>query len=66
MDFFQTAEIKGEKPFKCLVCERLLLIKISPPAKLELKCPRCKTYIKLILKKLEIVDNLSKKEEIKI
>ena len=66
MDFFQTSEIKGEKPFKCPVCEKLLLIKVSPPAKLELKCSRCKTYMKLILKKLEIIDNLNKKEEINL
>lgn len=45
--YFETPEIKGEAPFKCYVCNKLLAADISGDYKIVLTCRRCKTKITL-------------------
>ena len=46
-EFFETEAIEGEKPFKCYMCGKMLLVDIEGDYILKLKCPRCKTKITL-------------------
>lgn len=43
-----TAEIEGEKEFRCYFCGKQLLQDIAGVCRLKLKCPRCKTQIELM------------------
>ena len=47
MDFFETPAIDGEKPFKCYVCNKMLIVDIEGEYTVKLQCPRCKTKITL-------------------
>jgi phage FluMu protein Com len=42
-----TDTIKGETPFKCYVCGRMLIVDIEGEYTVKLKCSRCKTEITL-------------------
>jgi phage FluMu protein Com len=44
-DYFETPEILGESPFRCYVCNELLVADIEGEYILKLKCRRCKTKI---------------------
>lgn len=46
-DYFETEAIEGETPFKCYVCNKMLIANVKGEYTLELKCPRCKTKITL-------------------
>jgi len=43
--YFETPEIKGETPFKCYVCGKMMAANLKGEYTLELKCPRCKTEV---------------------
>jgi DNA-directed RNA polymerase subunit RPC12/RpoP len=45
MDYFLTPQMKGEKPFNCYVCGKLLISDIEGEYTLKLVCPRCETKI---------------------
>jgi phage FluMu protein Com len=47
MGYFETDEIKGETPFKCYVCGKMMLADVEGEYKLKLKCTRCKTKVTL-------------------
>lgn len=51
MDYFETSSIDGEKPFKCYVCNKMLIVDIEGEYIVKLQCPRCKTKITLESKK---------------
>lgn len=46
-DYFETPEILGENPFRCYVCNELLIADIEGEYTVKLKCRRCKTKITL-------------------
>lgn len=46
--FNYTDEMKGIKPFRCYVCNKVLLVSIEGEYEVKLNCPRCKTRIVLI------------------
>jgi phage FluMu protein Com len=50
-DFFNTEAIEGETPFKCYVCNKMLIVDIEGEYTVKLQCPRCKTKITLESKK---------------
>ncbi len=43
-----TKSMLGEKPFRCYVCGKVLLVAIEGEYEIRLNCPRCKTCIVLI------------------
>lgn len=45
--YFETPEIKGETPFKCYVCGKMMVVNLKGEYVLELTCPRCKTEVTL-------------------
>jgi len=45
--FFYTEAIQGETPFKCYVCNEMLIANIEGEYRVYLKCRRCKTKITL-------------------
>lgn len=47
MDYFLTPSMKGEKPFKCYVCGKMLVVDIDGEYILKLSCPRCETKMVL-------------------
>lgn len=51
MDYFNTPAMKGEKPFKCYVCSKMLAVELEGEYTIKLKCPRCQTQITLETKK---------------
>lgn len=50
-EHFYTPEMEGEKPFRCYVCNELLIANIDGEYILDLKCRRCKTMIHIECKK---------------
>jgi len=44
---FLTEAIEGETPFKCYVCNEMLITNIEGEYIVKLKCRRCKTKITL-------------------
>lgn len=46
-EYFETEAIEGETPFKCYVCNKMLIANVEGEYVLKLKCPRCKTKITL-------------------
>lgn len=50
-DYFETEAIQGETPFKCYVCNKMLIANVEGEYTLKLHCPRCKTKIQLDTKK---------------
>lgn len=50
-DYFETEAIEGETPFKCYVCNKMLIVDIEGEYIVKLQCPRCKTKITLESKK---------------
>lgn len=44
-EYFNTPEIEGEKPFRCYICNELLIASIEGEYVLDLKCRRCKAII---------------------
>lgn len=44
-DYFETEAVQGETPFKCYVCNKMLIANVEGEYTLKLKCPRCKTKI---------------------
>jgi phage FluMu protein Com len=46
-DYFESESILGETPFKCYVCNKMLIVNIEGEYIVKLKCPRCKTKITL-------------------
>jgi phage FluMu protein Com len=46
-DYFESEAILGETPFKCYVCNKMLVVSIEGEYIVDLKCPRCKTKIRL-------------------
>lgn len=46
-EYFETEAIEGETPFKCYVCNKMLIANVEGEYTLKLKCPRCKTKITL-------------------
>lgn len=46
-NYIKTFAMKGEKPFKCYVCGKVLLVDVSGEYIIKLNCPRCKTCITL-------------------
>ena len=50
-DYFETEAIEGETPFKCYVCNKMLIANVEGEYTLKLKCPRCKTKITLVTEK---------------
>ncbi len=51
-DYFETEAIEGETPFKCYVCNKMLIANVEGEYTLKLKCPRCKTKITLVTEKV--------------
>lgn len=51
MDYFVTPEMEGERPFKCYVCDKMLIVDIGGEYTLKLHCSRCKTVIQIETKK---------------
>jgi phage FluMu protein Com len=51
MDYFETEAIEGERPFKCYVCSKMLVVDVEGEYTIKLQCPRCKTKITLESKK---------------
>jgi phage FluMu protein Com len=51
MDYFLTPQMKGEKPFNCYVCGKLLIADIDGEYMLKLTCPRCDTMMVIQTKK---------------
>ena len=47
MDYFETPAMEGERPFKCYVCNKMLLISIEGEYTIHMQCSRCKTKIAL-------------------
>lgn len=45
--YFLTEAIEGEVPFKCYVCNEMLIASVEGEYVLKLKCRRCKTKITL-------------------
>lgn len=45
--YIETSAVKGERPFKCYVCGKMLLIDIEGEYVIKLNCSRCKTIIRL-------------------
>lgn len=45
--YFNSEAIEGETPFKCYVCNKMLIANVEGEYILKLKCPRCKTKITL-------------------
>lgn len=45
--YFESEAIDGETPFKCYVCNKMLITDIQGEYTVKLKCPRCKTKITL-------------------
>lgn len=50
-DYFETEEIQGERPFKCYVCGKMLVVDIEGEYTIKLQCPRCKAKITVESKK---------------
>ena len=50
-DYFETEAIVGETPFKCYICNKMLIVDIEGEYTVKLQCPRCKTKITLETKK---------------
>lgn len=49
-NYEQTAEMKGEKPFRCYNCGKLLILDLGgTDYELMLHCPRCKAKINVTL-----------------
>lgn len=46
-NYFETGAINGEKPFKCYVCGKMLIVSVEGEYVIKLRCPRCKTKIVL-------------------
>jgi len=46
-EYFETEAIVGETPFKCYVCNKMLIVDIEGEYTVKLQCPRCKTKIRL-------------------
>ena len=46
-EYFYTEAIEGETPFKCYVCNEMLIADIEGEYVVHLKCRRCKTEITL-------------------
>jgi phage FluMu protein Com len=46
-EYFNTPSIEGERPFKCYVCNKLLIVDIDGEYSVRLQCSRCKTKITL-------------------
>jgi phage FluMu protein Com len=46
-NYFETEAIMGEIPFKCYVCNEMLIADIEGEYTVKLKCRRCKTKITL-------------------
>lgn len=46
-NYFASDEFEGERPFKCYVCRKMLIMSLEGEYKIQLKCPRCKTRITL-------------------
>jgi phage FluMu protein Com len=46
-NYFETEAIMGETPFKCYVCNEMLIANIEGEYIVKLKCRRCKTKITL-------------------
>lgn len=46
-EYFYTEAIMGETPFKCYVCNEMLVANIKGEYFVELMCRRCKTEITL-------------------
>lgn len=44
-DYYDTPAMEGERPFKCYVCGKMLIVDIEGEYILKLQCPRCKTKI---------------------
>lgn len=51
-EYFETEAIDGETPFKCYVCNKMLIVDIEGEYVVKLQCPRCKTKITLESKKV--------------
>ena len=47
MDFFYRSAMKGENPFNCYVCGKMMAVDIQGEYILKLMCPRCHTKITL-------------------
>jgi phage FluMu protein Com len=50
-NYFETEAIMGETPFKCYVCNEMLIADIEGEYTVKLKCRRCKTRITLVTEK---------------
>ena len=46
-NYFESEAIMGETPFKCYVCNEMLIADVEGEYKVKLKCRRCKTKITL-------------------
>lgn len=58
-EYFQTLEMKGEKPFRCWNCHKLLIMELTGSNyKIGLVCPRCKC--KLTIEANEILPIIQK------
>jgi hypothetical protein len=42
---FMSPAMEGERPFKCYVCKKLLIVDIQGEYVIKLQCSRCKTKI---------------------
>lgn len=51
MDYFYTPEMEGERPFKCYVCGKILVVNLDGEYIIKLSCNRCKTKIVLETRK---------------
>lgn len=53
---YYTPAMEGEKPFRCYVCDKLLMVNIQGEYELQLKCNKC--YTEIILKCREPLPNI--------
>ena len=47
--YFRTKAMQNGGPFRCHNCNKKLISKVHGKLKLTLTCPRCKTFIMLIM-----------------
>jgi len=48
--YFRTPEMMTGQGFRCPNCWKLLALKIKAPSDIAFKCPRCKAYVRCIMK----------------
>jgi len=46
-DFFDSKELRGEKPFRCYICHNIMIVELQGEYIIKLRCNRCKTKTKV-------------------